>query len=91
MINEYEPQTVSPPGSSLKEKLQEMQMSYKEFALSTGDSEETISKIINGERAITTDMAVQFERVLKIPADFWLRRQRIYEEMLSKNKNVNAF
>lgn len=90
MINEYEPQTVSHPGSSLNEKLQEMQMSQEEFAFVTGSSEETVNKIINGECTITPDMAVRFERVLKIPVDFWLRRQHIYDEMFSKDKSVNA-
>jgi addiction module HigA family antidote len=65
-------------------------MSQKEFAFIIGSSEEAVSKIINGECAITPDIAVQFERVLKIPADFWLRRQHIYDEMFSKDESVNA-
>jgi plasmid maintenance system antidote protein VapI len=43
MINEYEPQTITHPGDSLNEKLQEMQMTQKEFALLIAQSEKTIN------------------------------------------------
>ena len=39
--NEYAPRTVSHPGETLVEKLEEMEMGVKEFALRTGKPEKT--------------------------------------------------
>ncbi len=84
--NEYSPITVSHPGTTLAEKLTEMGMSQKEFAVRTNKPEQTIIKVISGESAITSDMAVQFENVLKIPAHFWLNRQQNYDVAVARNK-----
>lgn len=84
--NEYTPQTVSHPGLTLREKLGELGMSQKEFAVRTGKPEQTIVKVINGESALTPDMAVQFESVLHIPANFWLKRQQQYDEAIARTK-----
>jgi len=84
--NEYIPQTISHPGLTLREKLEEMGMSQKEFAVRTGKPEQTIVKVINGESSLTPDMAVQFESVLGIPANFWLNRQQNYDEAVAREK-----
>lgn len=84
--NQYIPQTVSHPGETLDEKLEEMNMGPKEFAVRTAKPEKTIIAIIKGESSITADMAVQFESVTKIPAHFWLNSQRAYDECVARNK-----
>ena len=84
--NEYIPQTVTHPGVTLKEKLEELGMSQKEFAVRTTKPEQTIVKVINGESSLTPDMAVQFESVLGIPANFWLKRQQNYDEAVARAK-----
>jgi len=88
--NEYNPETVSHPGLTLGEKLIEIGMSIKAFALRSGKPEKTIIGIIEGSSSITSDMAVQFESVLKIPANFWLKRQRSYDESLSRLKRLEV-
>jgi HTH-type transcriptional regulator/antitoxin HigA len=77
--NSYNPQTILHPGETLREKLEELGMSTKEFALRTGDAEKTINAVLNGESAITQDMAIKFEIVTRIPAHFWMNNQRGYE------------
>ena len=84
--NEYFPETVTHPGFTLNEKLKEIGMSKKEFALRTEKPEQTIIKIINGKSSITPDMSIQFENVLKIPANFWLKKQYRYDEFVARNK-----
>lgn len=84
--NEYVPQTVTHPGVTLREKLGELGMSQKEFAVRTGKPEQTIVKVVDGKSALTPDMAVQFESVLGIPATFWLNRQRQYDEAIARLK-----
>lgn len=84
--NQYFPQSVSHPGETLDEKLEEMGMGPKEFAVRTAKPEKTIIAIIKGESSITADMAVLFESVTKIPAHFWLNSQRTYDEFIARNK-----
>ncbi len=78
--NQYYPESVSHPGQSLSQKLEEMGMGKKEFAVRTDKPEKTISEVISGQSSITSEMAVKFEDVLKIPASFWLKRQQDYDE-----------
>ncbi|MEI6408044.1 MAG: HigA family addiction module antitoxin [Bacteroidota bacterium] len=84
--NQYFPSVVFHPGETLAEKLEEMAMGPKEFALRTGKPEKTIIAILNGNSSITPDMAVQFENVTKIPANFWMNHQRGYDEFIARQK-----
>lgn len=84
--NQYFPQSRPHPGETLAEKLEEMEMGPKEFALRTGKPEKTIIAVLKGESSITPDMAVQFEHVTKIPAHFWMNHQRSYDEFMVRQK-----
>src|SRR5882757_1468123 len=84
--NQYIPQSVPHPGITLEEKLEEMGMGPKEFALRTGKPEKTITAILKGDSSITPDMAVQFENVTKIPANFWINHQRNFDEYIAREK-----
>ncbi len=85
-INQYVPDSVSHPGTTLAEKLEELGMGPKEFAIRTSKPEKTITAILKGESSITPEMSVQFEKVLGIPAKFWLQRQLNYEEAVARLK-----
>lgn len=74
------------PGEVLGEKLEEMGMSIKEFALRATKPEKTIIAVINGNSSITSEMAISFESVTKIPASFWLRNQALYDEYTVRKK-----
>ncbi|MEP7197459.1 MAG: HigA family addiction module antitoxin [Saprospiraceae bacterium] len=84
--NQYFPQSKPHPGETLVEKLEEMEMGPKEFALRIGKPEKTITAILKGDSSITPDMAVQFENVTKIPAHFWMNHQRSYDEYIAREK-----
>lgn len=82
----YQPPMAFHPGETLVEKLHELQMGPKEFAIRTGKPEKTISAVLNGESSITPEMALQFEHVLRIPAHFWLSLQRSYDEYIAREE-----
>ena len=85
-ISQYTPKTVSHPGQTLGYKIQELEMSVKEFAIRASKPEKTIIAVIKGDSSITPDMAVAFENVTKIPAHFWMARQRKYDEAVAREK-----
>lgn len=74
------------PGEILGEKLEEMGMSIKEFAVKSAKPEQTIIAVIGGKSSITPDMAVGFEIVTGIKADTWLKMQRIFDEYCARKR-----
>lgn len=89
-INEFYTDIAFHPGETLAEKLEELKMGPKEFAIRTGKPEKTIIAILKGASSITPEMAVLFESVLKIPARFWINRQLRYEEYKAREKRAVA-
>ncbi len=85
-LNEYFPTEVLHPSETLKEKLEEMRMSQKEFAVRTGKPEKTIVAVLKSESSITSEMAVLFENITKIPAHFWLNKQTRFNEYKARLK-----
>lgn len=90
MENQYTPDEVSPPGETLLEVLESRQMSQAELADRTGRPRKTINEIVRGKSQITAETAIQFERVLGIPASFWIAREQNYRESIARAKEVSA-
>jgi len=82
----YQPDYAMHPGETLREKLEELQMTPNEFAIRTSKPIKTISNIMTGKSSITFEMAVQFEKVLNISANFWTKKQANYNAFLAKEK-----
>lgn len=78
-----------PPGETIKEQLDDRNMTQKEFARRMELSEKHISHLINGEVKLTPSVALRLEMVLGIPASFWNNLESIYREDLEKVKLEN--
>ncbi len=64
------------PGEMLLEEfLRPLGVSQSMFAIRMGISFPRLNEIIHGKRTITPDTALRLERVLGMPADFWLGLQ----------------
>jgi len=86
IINKYEPDYVSPPGETLSDILDSINMSQASLSERTGRPRKTINEIIKGKTRITPETALQLEKVLGIPASFWNNREKQYREFLAKEK-----
>ena len=84
--NQYNPDFVTPPGETLSETLGVIGMTQAEFAGRTGRPKKTINEIIRGKSAITPETALQFEKVLGVPASFWINREQNYQEWLAREQ-----
>lgn len=92
--NLFIPDYVSPPGDTLEEILEERGMSQAELAERMGRTTKTINEIIKGKAPITPETALQLERVLNIPAQFWNSREQQYREALARkdeNKRLESW
>lgn len=73
---------LSPPGDTIQEHLDYIGMSQAELAERMGRPKEKINDIIKGREPITTETAFRLEKVLGIPASFWLNREKTYRTEL---------
>lgn len=73
---------ISPPGDTIQEHIDFIGMSQAELAERMGRPKEKINDIIKGRESITTTTAFQLEKVLGIPASFWLNRENTYRKEL---------
>jgi addiction module HigA family antidote len=89
IVNRYNPDFVSPPGETLLETLEAIGMSQAQLAERAGRPKKTINEIIGGKTAITSETALQLERVLGIPSSFWTRREAEYRESLARHDEEN--
>jgi len=64
------------PGEMLLEEfLRPLGISQSAFAIRLGVSFPRLNEIVRGKRSVTPDTALRLERVLGMPADFWLGLQ----------------
>jgi addiction module HigA family antidote len=82
----FQPDYAVPPGETLKETLETIGMTQAELAERVGRPLKTINEIIKGKAAITSETALQLERVLGIPASFWNNLESNYQERLARLK-----
>jgi HTH-type transcriptional regulator / antitoxin HigA len=85
----FQPDYTVVPGETLKETLETVGMSQAELAERTGRPKKTINEIIMGKAAITSETALQLERVLGVPASFWNNLECNYQERLARLKEEN--
>lgn len=74
------------PGKILADELDELQMSASELARILHVPTNRITEIINGERAITADMALRLGQWFGTGAELWMNLQKNHELRLAEEK-----
>ena len=67
------------PGMMIKPELDERGISQKVFAKMIGTQPSHLSEVLNGKRALTTELAVKIESAIGLPAKILLSAQTQYE------------
>ena len=83
----FEPDYAIPPGETLVETLESIGMTQAELAARTGRPLKTINEIAKGRTVITPQTALQFEKVLAVPASFWNSLETKYQQSLAKQRD----
>lgn len=86
VLHQYEPDFVTPPGETLEEKLEELGMSQAELAERIGRTKKAVNEIVKGKAPLLPETAIQLERVLAIPARFWVNAEANYRESLARHE-----
>lgn len=78
------------PGETLKDILEERNMSQQELALRTEMTPKHISTVINCEKNISVSFAKKLEYALNIDAEFWIGLQALYDRELFEFDELHA-
>ncbi len=89
MNRTFEPNFAIPPGETLAETLDTLGMTQAELAERMGRPLKTINEIVAGKAMITSDTALQLEKVLGVPASFWSNRERMYRDALARRREAS--
>lgn len=84
----YNPGTVSPPGATLADLIEERGIPQAELARRMGRPINAVNEMVLGAKEITEDTALELERVLGTPAHFWLAREARYREYLARQRDA---
>ncbi|MEH2125291.1 HigA family addiction module antitoxin [Nostoc sp.] len=80
------------PGEVIADILDDLDINTANFADILGVSNQTIQEIINGQRAITVDIAIHLGKALENGPRLWLNLQQkvdIWDACKAKKKNMN--
>lgn len=80
----FAPDYAVPPGDTLLEVIESLRISQSDLAERADRPKKTINEIIKGKAAITPETALQFERVLGIPASFWTNLEQQYRTAIAR-------
>jgi addiction module HigA family antidote len=81
---EFEPDYATPPGATLLEVMESLEMTQKELAVRTGLTEQTLTRIFKGNQPISYETANRLELVTQVPAGMWNNLEAQYREQLAK-------
>ena len=73
------PSFATHPGTILAEEIEANNFSQIDFANLIDIKRSLLNEIIKGKRNITADLAILFEKVLGVDAEYWLEAQKNYE------------
>lgn len=88
------------PGILIKDELDaRSDLKQKDLAKGLGVKASFLNEIIKGKRPVTADLAILLEKILEIPADYWMKFQsqyeidkaRIKEKNIAKLKNIELW
>ena len=77
------------PGETIKELLNDKNMSQEELAIRTCYSAKHISEVLSGKKSISFKFANALEYVFGIPTEFWINLQGIYDKEILELEKLN--
>ncbi len=80
----FDPDYAIPPGETLKEAMESLDMTQKELSVRTGLTVQSLNRIFKGEQPVTYETANRLELTTGISARMWNNLESQYREQLAK-------
>ena len=87
IANNVEPYRPIHPGEVLKDEIEYRGISQKKLAATMDVSYTLLNEVLNGKRAVNTELALLIETTLDLPAESLLRMQARYNMLVTKRNN----
>ncbi|WP_367324580.1 HigA family addiction module antitoxin [Streptomyces sp. HUAS ZL42] len=87
---EYSPQTVTHPGETLKETLEELAISQADLARRTGLSTKHVNQIAQGIASLSPETALLLERATGVPATVWNTLEASWRTQLARKEEQSS-
>jgi len=81
----FEPDYAIPPGETLKEVMESLNMSQKELAVRSGLAVQSLNQIFKGDQPTSYETANKLELATGVPARMWNNLEAQYRKQLAKN------
>ena len=78
------PDYAVPPGETLRDRLDELEMSQVELARRTGLTTKHVNQVVQGVASLSADVAQRLEFVTGVPTPVWLRLEADYRSARSR-------
>lgn len=85
IANNLTPFEPTHPGSLIRDELEERKMTQAKLAEQIGVSPSLLNEVVNGKRAVNTELALLLEASLGIAAHIWLDLQADYNMQVVKS------
>jgi HTH-type transcriptional regulator / antitoxin HigA len=82
--NAFRPTYAVPPGETLVELLDQRAMTQTDLARRLGVSLKHTNQVIKGAASISAELSLGLEKVLDVPASFWLNRESLFRAALAR-------
>ncbi|MFH0882014.1 MAG: HigA family addiction module antitoxin [bacterium] len=86
----YEAPIAISPGFTIREMLDDLNMTQSDLALRMGRPEQAISEIAQGKKAITAETASELESVLGNSQQYWLNREANFQAAKDRIRQENT-
>ena len=84
----FEPDYAIPPGITLKEVMESLNMTQKELAIRTGVTVQTLNRIFKGDQPISYETSNKLELATGVPSRMWNNLEAQYRGQLAKLKEL---
>lgn len=85
----YVPFEASHPGSLILDEIKFRGINQADLAVQMSVQKSLLNEIIKGKRALTADIALLLEKILEIPAQYWMNLQSQFELDLARINEKN--
>ncbi len=85
IANNLTPFEPTHPGELIRDEIETRGITQAKLASQIGVACSVLNEVVNGKRAVNTEMALLLEASLGIPAELWLRLQTEYNMYVAKS------
>lgn len=86
----YNPQSVPPPGETLKDVLEGLNLPQADLARRTGLSTKHVNQLIQGAASLSPEVAILLERTTGVPAGIWNGLEAAWRTYLARQQEDAA-